>query len=53
MSKQEMMDDIIKNRGLEDKYTILFCRMCEEIDNESALFAVYTNIRYGLSLDET
>lgn len=33
MSKEEMMDLIIKVRGFEDDMTLWFCELCEKTDN--------------------
>lgn len=33
MSKEEMMNDLIKTRGFEDEMTIYFCEMCEKKPN--------------------
>lgn len=30
MTMEEMRNNIITSRGMEDYYTILFCRMCEK-----------------------
>lgn len=30
MSKEEMMNDLIKTRGFEDEMTIWFCELCED-----------------------
>lgn len=30
MSKEKMMNDLIKTRGFEDEMTIYFCEMCEK-----------------------
>lgn len=30
MNREEMMDIIMKTRGLEDEYTIAFCTLCED-----------------------
>ena len=30
MTKEQMMNEIIKTRGSEDEITIWFCKLCEE-----------------------
>ena len=30
MTKEQMMDEVIKVRGAEDNITIWFCELCEE-----------------------
>ena len=30
MTKEQMMNEIIKTRGFEDEITIWFCKLCEE-----------------------
>ena len=30
MTKEQMMDKVIKTRGSEDEITIWFCKLCEE-----------------------
>ena len=30
MTKEQMMDEVIKARGFEDEITIWFCKLCEE-----------------------
>ena len=30
MTKEQMMDKVIKTRGFEDEITIWFCQLCEE-----------------------
>ena len=40
MTKEEMMDLIIKTRGFEDDMTLWFCEKCEEIDNLLTLNAI-------------
>lgn len=30
MTRKEMMDEVIKTRGMEDEKTIWFCELCED-----------------------
>ena len=51
MTREEMIDAVIRNRGFEDKYTVRFCQMCEEVENDHAVFAAFIAITTGL-IDE-
>ena len=40
MTREEMMDKVIKVFGFEDKNTIWFCELCEDISlSEEVLFS--------------
>lgn len=42
MTREEMMDEVIKTRGMEDEKTIWFCEMCEDSSlTDSALFSAF------------
>ena len=42
MTREEMMDKVIKTRGMEDEKTIWFCRLCENYKiAEDALFSAF------------
>lgn len=30
MNREEMMNTVMRTRGLEDEYTIAFCTLCED-----------------------
>lgn len=46
MTVQEMMDLIIRVRGLEDDMTVWFCQKCEEIHN-----LLYLNVILPMALN--
>ena len=48
MTREEMMDEVIRNRGFEDKYTVWFCQMCEEVENDHAVLAAFIAVTTGL-----
>lgn len=37
MTREEMMDNVIKKYGFESEITILFCKACEECDSNSKI----------------
>ena len=42
MTREKMMDKIIKTRGMEDEKTIWFCGLCEDFRlTEDALFSAF------------
>ena len=42
MTREEMMDEVIKTRGMEDEKTIWFCGLCEDSSlTDSALFPAF------------
>jgi hypothetical protein len=42
MTREEMMDEVIKTRGMEDEKTIWFCEMCEDSSlTDEALFPAF------------
>lgn len=50
MSKEEMMNDLIKTRGFEDEMTIYFCEMCEKpnMDNRELCVLYRLIINYPI-----
>lgn len=50
MSKEEMMNDLIKTRGFEDEMTIYFCEMCEKsnMDNRELCILYRLIINYPI-----
>lgn len=42
MTRKEMMDEVIKTRGMEDEKTIWFCGLCEDSSlRDETLFLVF------------
>ena len=42
MTREEMMNKVIKTRGMEDEKTIWFCGLCEDVRlTEDALFSAF------------
>lgn len=42
MTREEMMDEVIRTRGMEDEKTIWFCGLCEDSSlTDSALFSAF------------
>jgi len=41
MTKEEMMDKVIKKYGFESEITILFCKICEKCDSNSTIRWTY------------
>jgi 1,4-dihydroxy-2-naphthoyl-CoA synthase len=54
MSKEEMINEVIKMKGLEDKMTIWFCEMCEKssMNNRELCVAFRLVINYLTYEDE-
>ena len=50
MTKEQMMDNVIRQRGFEDKWTIWFCELAEVL-TESQLLNAYILLEAGV-LDE-
>ena len=52
MTIEMMMDEVIKSRGFEDKWTIWFCEVCEagEITNLDSLQMLMTAV-IAMSVD--
>ena len=46
MTKEQMMDNVIRQRGLEDRWTIWFCELAEVL-TESQLLNAYILIESG------
>ena len=44
MTREDMMDEVIRNRGFEDKYTVWFCKLCEDCDNISVITNAFVAI---------
>lgn len=41
LSREEMMDEVIKKYGFEHELTILFCKACEECESYSKIRWAY------------
>ena len=42
MTREEMMNEVIKTRGMEDEKTLWFCGLCEDFSlTDSALFSAF------------
>lgn len=53
MTRQEAINEVIKRRGLEDKYTILICRTAEEPGTtDKAIIRLMYDILLGVSYEE-
>lgn len=54
MSKEEMMDEVIKTRGMEDEKTIWFCGLCEDSSlTDSTLFLAFiATITFPIDAEE-
>ena len=54
MTRKEMMDKVIKTRGMEDEKTIWFCELCEDFRlTEDALFSAFiVAITYPIDTEE-
>lgn len=50
MTKEQMMDNVIRQRGFEDKWTIWFCELAEVL-TESQLLNAYILLEANV-LDE-
>lgn len=44
MTKETMIDEVIRNRGFEDKYTVWFCKLCEECDNLNVIMNAFVAV---------
>ena len=53
MTREKMMDKIIKTRGMEDEKTIWFCRLCENfgIPEEALLSAFIVALSYPIDTE--
>lgn len=54
MTREKMMDKIIKTRGMEDEKTIWFCGLCENFRlTEDALFLAFiVALAYPIDTEE-
>ena len=54
MTREKMMDKVIKTRGLEDEKTIWYCGLCENYRlTEDALFsAIIVALAYPIDIEE-
>lgn len=42
MTREEMIDEVVKTRGMEDEKTIWFCKVCEDSSlTDEALFPAF------------
>ncbi len=41
ITREEMMDEVIKKYGFESEITILFCKACEECNSNSKIRWTY------------
>ena len=48
MSKEQMMDNIIKKYGFESEWTVWFCKLAEELTKEQ-LIDSYAILMYGVT----
>ena len=48
MNREELMNTVMKTRGLEDEKTILFCLLCEDmsVSNEAITTAFVNVMKY-------
>ena len=51
MTKEEMMDKVIKKFGFENKWTIWFCELAEVL-TESQLLNAYISLEVGVPEEE-
>lgn len=54
MTVNEMMDEVIKTRGMEDEKTIWFCGLCEDSSlTDDALFSAFiATITFPIDTEE-
>lgn len=54
MTRKEMMDEVIKTRGMEDEKTIWFCGLCEDSSlTDDALFSAFiATITFPIDAEE-
>lgn len=50
MSKEQMIDEVIKKYGFENKWTIWFCELAEVL-TESQLLNAFIVLKSGVMLD--
>lgn len=51
MSKERMIDEVIRQYGFENKWTIWFCELAEVL-TESQLLNAYIVLKSGVELEE-
>jgi hypothetical protein len=54
MTRKEMMDEVIKTRGMEDEKTIWFCELCEDssLRDETLFLAFIAAVTYPIDVEE-
>ena len=54
MTRKEMMDEVIKTRGMEDEKTIWFCKLCEDssLRDETLFLAFIAAVTYPIDAEE-
>lgn len=54
MTRKEMMDEVIKTRGMEDEKTIWFCKLCEDSSlRDGTLFLTFiAAVTYPIDTEE-
>lgn len=54
MTRKEMMDEVIKIRGMEDEKTIWFCGLCEDssLRDETLFLAFIAAVTYPIDTEE-
>lgn len=54
MTRKEMMDEVIKTRGMEDEKTIWFCELCEDssLRDETLFLAFIAAVTYPIDTEE-
>jgi hypothetical protein len=50
-TREEMINDIIKQYGFESKWTIWFCNLAEQLTDDSALLNAYIILKAGVNLE--
>ena len=51
MNKEQMIDEVIRQYGFENKWTIWFCELAEVL-TESQLLNAYIVLKSGVELEE-
>lgn len=54
MTRKEMMDEVIKTRGMEDEKTIWFCGLCEDssLTDNTLFLAFIATITFPIDTEE-
>lgn len=54
MTRKEMMDEVIKTRGMEDEKTIWFCELCEDssLKDETLFLAFIAAVTCPIDTEE-